>query len=465
MSQEKIEKDQVKFEPVELKSFLGQKLAKEGENPRKIIPIGAVLFDDRKRLVLLGVGTDDDLRTHFLDTPECLSEDLFLNAGKRIQDLSNFKKLNIYQVDLAKSTITTAQSIRNRPSVFLKLPVVRPTDNIEDDFVAEEDEVVDLFTGQKGGILVFSGGGNPYENNALFFERKNGNLPSGDLLFFQPKESDSGINSLIGFHQFLQSLNDQFNNTASSLQIEAVAALEKSIENKTLNFDSNNVRGELFKTMVIVQVIDYERAPKSEILERLKQHLPEFRKSFWNRLFPFSESKIAQVKSFVNEAIEHLIYQPKTGGDEEKLKNEMKNIETSSNEFIVTSRGTSFNKEIVGNAREINNYLQTVMGRTLRLSIPNMYYGVDKEPMKKYLDLLVDFAKNASSSFEFDDSETLILEVLETNYVKNNPNLWAIINIGQRYEIANRATFPIGKRPSELLEDLIAQIIAKRVRK
>lgn len=114
-----------------------------------------------------------------------------------------------------------------------------------------ENDILDIFTGEKGGIAVFSGKGFP-EETGLLFERANGDDKQALILFFHPTENPEIYNSVVGLGEFLHQINEELaSDTDIQLQKDALARLKDYEEKGWVDFGSKAVRKEIFYLQVI----------------------------------------------------------------------------------------------------------------------------------------------------------------------------------------------------------------------
>lgn len=234
-------------------------------------PIGGIIYAQNKKLVLLAEDDDGSLKSASLESPQNIDVNSFMGWDGRVQILNHYDEISIVQVPLMSAVIGSSRSIRSRPSVSIKIPFRELENHNYSNLTVKEDDILKVFTGKQGGLLVFEGGDLPDEN-ALVLERRVNELRYGLVFFFHPEQSKIGIDSGNGLYIFLQRLNEQFTlQDPGPIQKKALGQLEKDIEKGYIKF--SDIRLELFRTQIIAYARMADNTGEGHYFEFLRAHL------------------------------------------------------------------------------------------------------------------------------------------------------------------------------------------------
>lgn len=270
------------IEPNRPSSFLAE-LAVRPLQPEieidKPIFVGGIVFNEGKDLLVLGE-KDGKLLTGRIATESHKEFITAMEQTGRVIPLNSFHEVNIRQVDLEGVEVKRSQSIYKHAPLSLNFQVRNPENGEIERVSIGESDLLDIFTGGKGGIAVFSGKGYP-EETGLLFERANGDNKQALVLFFHPSENPNTYNSVVGLGEFLYQVNEDLAGDIDiDLQTRVMSALRKYEEKGKIDFGSKEVRKEIFSLQTIALA---RKAAKGDtraesILEIL---IPQLNKTFF----------------------------------------------------------------------------------------------------------------------------------------------------------------------------------------
>lgn len=273
---------------ISLSEFMAEKLPVD-EKREKINPVGVILYAKKSKMVMIGSGTDKDFKEalvcSYQVTPKGFNPDHVYDGRNRIIDLSDYEQLKVLQVSLGGVEIHTFRSIRILPSVNVTISTHNPVSRKEELVNVDEMELLKTFTGEAGGIVVFSGANLP-EENGLVLKRDLDGSKTGLVLFMYPDTDPvNALDSVTGLHVFVKQLNQAFIDTPHyPLQAKSLLAFNQSLQTDEYDFGGIDVREELFKTLVIANARLAARLREPQYEEFLKLHLPNLGTPEWARL-------------------------------------------------------------------------------------------------------------------------------------------------------------------------------------
>lgn len=276
-----------------LQDFWQEKLPTEEETKTPIVPVGILLYAQKRKMVMIGSHVDDRFRQaltcSYLATPEGFDSEQVLDGKSRVLDLSNYEQLRIEQVSFAEVHIATFRSIRSRPSVNIRIPTINPLNNKTETVNIDELEILRFFAGEtEGGIAVFSGT-NLAEDNALVLERNTNSGKCGIALFMYPDidpvTASDTFDSVTGLYTFAKKLNEELISISFPLQTRALAIYNRALKEETFNFQGIDVREEIFRTQIIANARLAENLKEPRYMEFLQTHLPDLDTQIWARRF------------------------------------------------------------------------------------------------------------------------------------------------------------------------------------
>lgn len=255
-----------------------------GEHP-KLTLIGGIFFDQGRKIVLIGRNGKNNLDFVFADTPTNFDVQHIIEGSKRIVDLRDYDEIMAAQIQMVSAsaiTIGTFPSFHEAPYVRVKLEYTDPTTQEKIPYIADEDEILRVFTGEQGGLAIldrtFVGKEDVTEDIALVLERKVANRKEGFVFFFHPEEGEEwGAHSFVGLEKFLERLNDNFSLHADQpLQKQALETLDREIKSGRLTFKSKT-HEQIFRTQVIANARLAAKTKDPKYAHFLDTHLPSLR--------------------------------------------------------------------------------------------------------------------------------------------------------------------------------------------
>lgn len=369
-----------------------------------LTPVGIVTFDKGRKMFLLGEREDGSLQGQIAPSPEGFNPDNIIEGKGRMRELKQCEVLSVGQIDLeerASLEMRVSGSIRGRPNIGVRFNY---RDLVESDesgqrqqFFASEDELLQTFTAQKAGIMVFEGGYLPEETALVFIREAKGDgqgekRASAHVFFFHSAETHWGLDSPTGLRLFLGRLNEQFAREAPlPLQDEVLKAFDQAIKDGTLSFQSP-VQQELLKTRLIAHARMATNNPGDrEHSQFIEKHLPNLKKGLQARALRLLGKKHQVPQEDIDQAVGELII----GGETERKKPEAKQLEA---------------KE-----KTIYDQLKTERARSLRHSAEEAL-GEENPLTRTYFSKLVDMVMDSSMMIELEDAETLIRELRKSPF-------------------------------------------------
>ena len=285
-----------------------ESIAMPGREQEQVRLIGGILYNKGQNIFLIGENNNGRIQTGRVVTEENNDVKTTFEDNNRLLNLSDFDDITAIQVDLTGVIMASFPSINTHPSVSVSFQVAEATDETQKrEVVIDEKSILRIFTGEEGGIAVFSGA-NLSEENALIFERGNDGKKSALLLFMHPERNTFGADSVLGLGQFVEQLNERFAiESKMSLQDQALAALDKGIQRGDMDFNGSAVREALFRLQIIAYARLAEKTKDPKYLEALDAHLPNLHPPVpkLREIFGFSKPRSSYVETdlFINSII------------------------------------------------------------------------------------------------------------------------------------------------------------------
>ncbi|MDP3974197.1 MAG: hypothetical protein Q8P92_05200 [Candidatus Daviesbacteria bacterium] len=428
-----------------LSEFMTANLQIDEEKREGISPVGIILYADKSKMVLIGSRTNEKFKgalvCSYQDTPEGFDPSLVIDGKNRIIDLSDYHELKVAQVTFGGADINTYRSIRTLPSVIVRMHTQNPMTNQEEIVNVDEEELLRIFTGEAGGIAVFSGA-SLTEENALVVDKDTQDKKSG-LVFFMHPDTDptTGFDSVAGLYSFLRNLNKEFIDTPRyPLQAQSLHAFDFGLKDGLYDFGGIEVREELFRTQVIANTRLAARLHQPRYQEFLNSHLPDVNTPAWasfvRRILMIIGIKDTDFKQLANRSIDRLILGEDVP-DETLLLPEPK--QQKDNNFFLKLRTTK--------ARDIWQQIGD--------KYTNYWYS------RSFIANLVDLIAEAESLYEIEDG-IISLQRLGDSSFKN-------INFGYKLDIHAKEkrikwsdAYSNEHKGEELLQYLMAEALEKK---
>lgn len=218
-----------------------------GPETEPILLVGGILFNNRADLAVIGQTRTGDLRCGFVNLQEKQIPVDFPTA--RLLDTGDrYGKIDIIHLGVGAVDTVTTDSIRQTHKLVHAHLYARRLPTGEQTVVfLEQDQLLDLITGTRGGIAVFYGDTFP-EENTLVIETK---PKEATFAFIHPEESTGqGLNSVHGVFEFFNKLNNEFlRNCRYPLVRQAVDKLQALVKAGVI--EDSSVRLAILKSMII----------------------------------------------------------------------------------------------------------------------------------------------------------------------------------------------------------------------
>lgn len=390
--------------PIAENTFLGRvrlegRGSLEGEEPPTFV--GGVSFNAGQKLTVIG-----DLRGRLVTSGDDQAIGVDARAAiretGRLLELDTFSDVKIRQVGVAAIEFHAPQTLRRRPTVSLHFNAVNPATEDIESLVVDERDIRSIFTGKKGGVVVFSGKG-LHEETGLLFERDTEGGRSALILFMHPNVEGLDLNSIEGLKLFTQRLAEEFGSAADvDLQVEALAAMEKSIRKGRLKFDEG-VREQIFR----LHVISVARTHEDEIdwpspKAKLKRTIPDFKRGLGKRT-----GSVLHVgrnyQSRVDEEIDGLVVD----------YNHPPKSEASSSQKLQREGGRPHDTELVS---KIGEELQTLRAQALWENTMEGDVNENNPNTRLFLSTVALMIAEAGTAEEFEDIDCLLKGLYSTKY-------------------------------------------------
>jgi hypothetical protein len=269
--------------PVPTGTFLGR-VQLEQVGSEEVVPqhptfVGAVSYDFGRKFVVIG-NLDGKLITSADEQEISTGARAAVTDTGRLIQLNSFTDVKIRQVGIDAIEFYRPQSIRKFPTVSLHFDVTNPITEEREKLAVDDKDIYGIFTGKRGGVVVFSGKGLHEETGLLFERETDSGGRSALILFMHPNEPGlEELNSIQGLKLFTDQLVGEFARDEDiEMQNRALQALEKSIRKGSLQFASDQVREQIFRLQVLsaarLGATTRERYYRSD----LKQHIPDFKR-------------------------------------------------------------------------------------------------------------------------------------------------------------------------------------------
>ncbi len=384
-----------------LTEALDSRLGRE-EIRKDTLPIGGILFNGGKSFLVLGADALNKVVVRRIDElPADFDPDQVIEGASRILDLSNFQKVQILQAGITGVRVSKYPSIKTVPSVGIAITAEDRETAQEGPYRIKEDEILQLFAGERGGIAVFSDYDLP-EDNALLFERHVGAERHARLLFIKPSGTDQFVaDSVEGVHQLLKNLNCEFLFNASlPLQNQAVKTLDKAIRAGRIDFHGSDVRAEIYRTHIIAlaRLAEITRDPK--YVQQLEKALPDLHGDLITRIRNFGARPNISTED-VDNIINGLI---KTRFSDEQTQMEIPGLEG----ITLTPSDT-----LIYNDLELQS--SKILWRDLAV---DRSYRSNNDVSKEFITNVINSMYDAKTSQEFSDLFKLIHALFESDYKK-----------------------------------------------
>lgn len=363
-------------------------------------PVGAIIFDDNKRVVFLGVEQNGKIHAEGGDLPPDFTSDSLPGWEGRVFSLPHLKDLMVFQTLMGAVTVRAMDSVVSDKAV-VSAHITTYTDaqnpklDINKSIFLEEKELLGALRGEAGGVVAFRGIGLP-EDNAFLIERKNADSRYGMLFFLRPNSlEEQGIDSLQGLYSFLLAVNTAFKEQSPlPFQTESLALLEDNFRLDFLDIKSP-LRKELLRSFVIATARLYDLDQDYRYREELQKIITGLDSSWWwfysSRFFTKNmrwEASQSGTRA-ANEALSRIV----VGNN---INNQPVGVDEVASE-VIPDRG-------------IYHVIKTPFLKKERWAVRNSFAG-DNTDMKSYLLLLARIINTTEQRQEFQDLETLLYEL------------------------------------------------------
>lgn len=363
-------------------------LAEQG--PR-LTPVGGIIYgSEADSIVVLGSTPDRKLNSARAKLPKDFNAQDTIEGTSRIIALRGYDEVTVAQVDIGAVEVRFEPSIRGLPAMRANIKYVDPEIGEEErEFGVRKEELLGLFTGDRGRILIFEGTGLP-EEIALMFEEKRGKNKTAHVFFIHPtkQEGMSGLDSLTGVSEFLQRMNDGLESSPFPLQNEALGLVRSKVDAGRIDLKGSFVRMLLLESQVMALAQMAYENPDADYQRRLEKLLPELRKGLVGKAIALIEKSRgdARLSRIVNQSLDDLLTEKKP----EK-------------------------KEIT-----IFDRLKTPQALNLRQEAGNI--SRDSDLTRVYISTISQFIAKAENSDILDDAAWLVSELLQHNPFQQDPN-------------------------------------------
>lgn len=216
----------------------------------KITSIGVIIYADGQEAVFVG---DDDLskiKTKFVQMEGLPNPSEFSGSFGRVFNLSQFDEIAVATIAANGVRVKTEDSVRNGKTIKARLSYEREGSEKDEMTYVPEAELIDLFTGKKGGFLIFDGGNLP-EETALVIEKEIDSKNAGIVFFFHSEDASTlGINSATGMAAFLNSLNNEWQRSITDYQdVDYLRRLSSSEQT-----GNSSLADEILRSMIIAHL-------------------------------------------------------------------------------------------------------------------------------------------------------------------------------------------------------------------
>ena len=368
---------------------------KDAEGTGVYLPIGGVSFNEGKSFLALGSDMLGKVVVGRVELQEPVNPDQLEEGSERLLDLSDFKDVAVIQTGFTEMDVRAHRSIRTSPSMGIRLNVEnRETEQTGPHLIGEE-KILNLFTGEAGGIAVFSGYDLP-EDNALVFEKGSDEDKNAEILFVRPSGNEAAIgDSVEGLYLLIGKLNEEFQDRAPMpLQTKALKELENVEQYGEVDFHGSDVRAEIYKAHVIALARQAEKTHDPKYKWQLKAELPmleagAIQKMFGTRTPPVPGTADAAIDGLIKSKI---TAEKPTVGFEDEL-----NL-TPKDTSIYQGLDLEWSKDI------------------WREFASERYYRSDNEQSRDFVNTITSRMYHAKTRAEFDDVGKLIDALFASGY-------------------------------------------------
>lgn len=400
--------------PVPGTSFL-QEMQLAGGEQLKTTFVGGIRYNRGRKLTLLG-DQAGRLVTSNINLTERADLGLAVANTSRMVTLDTFPTVHVRQVDLAEVDFRKPRTVHKIPPLSMHFDVTNPSDGQTERLVVDDSDIYKVFTGDKGGLVVFSGKGLP-EETGLLFERETQDGHHALILFMHPPDDgELKFDSVTGLQQFTDQLITVFAaDEGLELQKETLEALRRTIRKNRLGFDPNGARQQLFTLQLIslARLIqgDDQNHDKSEI----KKPLSEFRRGPLRRLGRLLHLE-PDFQARADEQLDGMIidfYHP--------LPTEIagqKALESAAKAERKRQRAIEAKQEEEEFITSYAERLTTPRALALWRNTTAEDYEYDNENTRHFLYTIVDMIGTANTTEEIDDIQVLLAGLFSSKYRK-----------------------------------------------
>lgn len=256
----------------------------QGHETMQGAPIAAVRLAQGTKAIAIYDQGHHVLHAQQGDLPQGDTEDV--SRRPRVLQLDDFDSLRVLQVGIDEGVqLRVASSIHTTPKRDFAIKATDMTHEVktESTLTVSETDMLHLFAGDTGGIVVFSGFHLP-EEHALLIEQTNGAEKKGILLFTRPSngivteamEADSAV----GLNIFLEHMITQLEATSDTpLVKEAMTALRSSIETEKIDFGGSAIRQNIFRLQTLANAQLSSITQEQKYYDFLIEYVPQFPQS------------------------------------------------------------------------------------------------------------------------------------------------------------------------------------------
>jgi hypothetical protein len=384
-------------ELVPIPGFLSIAPAQGPEGPTTFV--GAIRFDQGKKLTLVG-DRAGQLVTANINLHEQPEVGIAAEATKRLITLDTFPNVRTRQVDTEAIDFRRSRSIRRTPSLSMHFGVNNPESGEREQIAVPDSEIIDVFTGRHGGVVVFSGRGLPEETGLLFEHRdESGQAENRQalVLFMHPEQERDAyqLDSVAGLELFANQLTTVFSADQDlPLQAETLEALRKSIDTQALTF-SEGARQQLLTLhlLSVARLIDQgETGYSSRDIKRLVPHFRQGPLRATGRVLGMHPDYQERVDGQLDKII--VSYQKPSKAEKKEQKRLAK-------------------KEYI---ESVTERLQTDRARTLWQNTTQGDYEEINGATRYYLNTVVQMIEQSQTPAEFADIQTLLDGLFSTRF-------------------------------------------------
>jgi hypothetical protein len=371
-----------------------------------ILLVGGILFNNGRDLAVIGQTRTGNLRCGFVNLQEKQFAVNF-SPGRLLDIGDQYGKIDIVHLEVGGIDTITTDSIRQTHEPVHALLYARRLPTGEQTVIPlEQDQLLDLMTGTKGGITIFYGDTLP-EENALVVETK---PKEAVIAFIHPEKSvGQGLNSVRGVFEFFNKLNNEFlRDCHYPLVRQAVDRLQALVKAGVI-VDSP-ARLAIFESLIIGNAFQAAAIGDERYWRFLQRHLGDLTKKIITRL-PQSPNAALQGIMMTSKRAKEI---PETPAQVELVDKQ---------EFPDSPLKTE-------NARLIYKKAATALQRSQALSdgkrigylSENDHDSSDDScKIQGYVFDIISFLIDANNTEQLDDCAGLLAYLIKTDYFKRNP--------------------------------------------